>query len=90
MSIKRRTVITIEEKSIAVLHSQKRAHLSFFCASCGANVLMLTVEEAARIFETTQLNIFRMVENNLVHFIETQTGLLLICKKSLQGLIENT
>lgn len=88
MSVKRRTIITIEQKRIAVLRSQRQKHLSAFCELCCARVSMLTVEEAARFVVTTQRKMFRLVESNLVHSIETETGDLLICKKSLKSLIE--
>ena len=47
---------------------------------------MMTVEQAAVALSVTQRAIFRLIEQDLVHFAETAKGELLICMDSLRHL----
>jgi hypothetical protein len=78
-------VITIETHSLTVLQMRDRAS-RHWCAACGAETLMATAMQAARAFSITQRTIFRLVENNRIHFVETPEGQMMICLDSLQGM----
>ena len=54
-----------------------------WCAACGAEVTMVSPQEAAVIAGVTVREINRWVESEMVHFMETDDGLLLICMNSL-------
>ena len=58
-----------------------------WCESCAVETKMISPDEAARFFGTTTRRIYRRSENGDFHFVETQTGMLLICNNSIQ---ENT
>ncbi len=51
------------------------------CVGCGN--AMLTVEQAARMFNISQRNVFQFVEAGSVHFTEIADAAALICITSL-------
>lgn len=53
------------------------------CASCGDEVRMLTVDQAASLSRVNSREIYREVEAGELHFMETIEGSLLICFNSL-------
>lgn len=48
---------------------------------------MVTPEQAAALVNVTPRIIYRWVEAQLLHFVEEETGQLLICRNSLFGQI---
>ena len=44
---------------------------------------MLAPNEAAALLQTTAREIFRLTEAGEIHFLETETGALLVCGNSL-------
>lgn len=54
-----------------------------WCQRCAANVLMLSSVAAANTLGVTQRRIFRLIEADAVHYLETGEGRLLICMRSL-------
>ncbi|HLL72568.1 MAG TPA: hypothetical protein VK363_14085 [Pyrinomonadaceae bacterium] len=83
---KRTTRITVETHSLTVLRTQDSNTFDMWCAACGAETQMVTVELAARLCSATQRTIFRLVEAGSLHFNETPAGQLLICAESLRRL----
>jgi Zn finger protein HypA/HybF involved in hydrogenase expression len=75
-------VITVETWRKTVLHRQRQKK-SAWCEMCAAQVEMLSTDQAASICGSTELTIFRQVENGKLHFTETPEGNLLICSSSL-------
>ena len=57
------------------------------CDQCGEESMWLTTAEATNTACLTEREIFRMVEDGVVHFAESDSGLLLICEGSLKALI---
>ncbi|MFT3742893.1 MAG: hypothetical protein QM785_01240 [Pyrinomonadaceae bacterium] len=51
------------------------------CPVC--NEQMIEVEQAAKLFELKQRQVFQMIEIGKVHFIETDTGKALVCLASM-------
>jgi hypothetical protein len=92
--MKRRTEITIETERLLVLgrsggHDVSGSHERplrpfVWCLSCADHVRPLSTDEAAIQASVTSLTIFHWVESNLLHYIESSEGLLLICPNSLQ------
>lgn len=80
---KRTTVITIEQHNLTMRREAKVNAISW-CQACATKRVMLTVEQAARCCSVTERAIFRLVENRIVHFDESQAGHLLICAESLR------
>lgn len=84
MKIKRRTEITIETERILAMTN---ANLTIYadCASCAKRVQFLKTDDAAKVSGKSSRQIFRLVENERLHFQETPEGSLLICAASLNG-----
>lgn len=82
MKTKKRTEITIETERVVVIR-RRRSSVRAWCQSCGGEVVMVTVDEAARIACVSSRTIYRWVEDEKLHFIETADGGLLICHESI-------
>lgn len=82
MGKKRRTEITIETERFLLLRESSRS-LFFWCDECRAQVRMLTPEEAASAAGVNVRAIYRQVEAEELHFIETREGPVLICLDSI-------
>lgn len=78
--MKRRAEITFEiEETIILRHGEQR--IKNFCPSCAAIVEMASPYLAAAISGLGEREIFRLIEQNAIHFIES--GRVLICLESL-------
>lgn len=49
---------------------------------------MLTAEQIAAMFDTTQRRVFQIIETGAAHFTEIETGAVMICVKSLEIFLE--
>jgi hypothetical protein len=78
---KQRFAIKVKTRKISVI---RRAHdgIEVWCEACAASVPMFLPERVAALAETTPREIYRRVEEGLVHFVETDSGELLICSNS--------
>ena len=76
-------IVTTENSEIFILrrniHKPSRGH----CAECGTEVEMLTLDEVSAQTEIGTRELFRMIENNSLHSIETPNGQLLVCINSI-------
>ncbi|MEW6207830.1 MAG: hypothetical protein AB1631_05645 [Acidobacteriota bacterium] len=79
---KREARITIETERIFVL-SRRGSAIERWCDGCGEQVFMLRPEEAAVLTGISTRAIYRLIEDGLIHFVETADGLLLVCLNSL-------
>ena len=55
-----------------------------WCAECGAEVEMMSVDGAARETGISELSIYRLVEAQALHFSEGPEGRVLVCLNSLR------
>ncbi|MGI9068840.1 MAG: hypothetical protein ACR2HX_20855 [Pyrinomonadaceae bacterium] len=78
----KRTEITIETERVLVVSRPSR--VSPWCAACGAQTEMATVDEAAILARVNSRTIYRRAEAGKLHVTETPEGLLLICSNSLK------
>ena|SRR5580765_141073 len=76
------TIVTIEARERTTIRHGMPPGLAW-CERCGAEVLMITPNEAAALAQTDARSIFRGVEAGAIHFIESAEGALLVCSKSL-------
>jgi hypothetical protein len=81
---KNRTDITIETERVLVIRRRKGSALAW-CQTCDQQVPMIKVDEAAALSRVSSRTVFRWVEAEKIHFVETPEGLLLICLSSLAG-----
>ena len=75
----------MERQEISVLRRNRQAVIQF-CKQCGAKVEMLTVESACAITGMTPRMLYRSIETENVHFVESSEGMILLCSESLKGL----
>ena len=61
-----------------------------WCPRCDAETTMVSPQQAAVIAGVTVRVINRSVESELVHFLETGDGLLLLCLNSLGESVKHT
>jgi len=80
--MKNKTTITVETwKQTVVRKGRPRA---FWCHVCEVGTEMFTPDEIARFAKITTREIYRRVENNTFHFVETPDGALFVCSNSIQ------
>lgn len=75
--------MTIEtEETIVIYGSPEQGSVPMHCPACRRQVAMVTPGAAARTARVSPRTVYRWVEENAVHFIES-CGHLLICVVSL-------
>ncbi len=82
VSITRRTEITIEMDRIFVIR-RRGEPVQAQCAECGEQTKMVTADEAAANARVSSRTIYRWIETEKIHFMESREGALLICLRSL-------
>ena len=82
MKNKIRTEITIETERVLII-KQRKGRVLAWCPICARQVPMVKVDEAAALCRVSSRTIYRWVETDKVHFVETPQGGLLICLSSL-------
>lgn len=77
-----KTVITVKTFQRTVVRLRQKENIAW-CEQCAAETVMFAPNEAAAYLQTTAREIFRRVEAGEMHYLETETGALLICRNSL-------
>ena len=78
-----KTVITVE--TFQRTTARWRQKLKFTrCEQCAAETVMLAPNGAAIVLQTTARHIFRLTKAGEIHYLETKTGALLVCRDSLE------
>ena len=85
MTKTRRMRITIQTERLLVMSHGKS--LYSLCSTCGDEVRMVTIDQAATLARLSSREIYREVEAGMLHFIETTEGSLLVCFNSLNARI---
>ncbi|MCM3902464.1 MAG: hypothetical protein ND866_12220 [Pyrinomonadaceae bacterium] len=80
---KRTTKVTVETERTFIFRSRDYKQ-SGWCAVCGAEAEMLTLEAAARTASVGELAIWRRIEARSLHFSEAADGRVFICLNSLR------
>jgi len=80
---KHRRVIKVERHSFLTVRPV-HSPINLWCDECNMTVAMVTPERAALLTHTTPRMIYRKVENNELHFVETIEGELFVCYRCLQ------
>lgn len=81
----RRLVITHKSHEVWVLNRRRIRKLDH-CDRCLCSVRWLTPKEAMAITDLTEREVFKLVEGELVHSVETEDGFLQICSASVATL----
>ena len=85
--MKRRTEITIETERVLVISRRNTSALAW-CSGCGLKGQMITPEAAAKTVSLSTRAIYRLIEAEELHFLETSDQRLWICLNSLNRIIE--
>lgn len=86
MEIKRTTEIFVETERRFVVHQPEHAE-QIFCPNCAES--MLTAEQVAVVFDISRRAVYQFIENGTAHFVETETGAVMICASSLAAILSN-
>ena len=77
-----KVTITTETQEVWIFRRPK-THARGWCERCSTEVELLTADEAAQVAGTAVRAIFRKIELEQLHFLESATGGILICLPSL-------
>ena len=80
---RKRTEITIEFEEVIHATGESNRLTQGWCPACGIETTMVSPQQAAMIAGVTVRMINRWVESDMLHFLETGDGLLLLCVNSL-------
>ena len=84
MKTRRRIEITVEKRTLVLRRTVSRVPLAaVWCPHCLSPTLLVTAEQAARLASVSARAIYRWVESEQVHYLETSEGELLVCPNSL-------
>lgn len=75
--------VTVKTERTLVFRSRDSVRVEW-CAECGAEVGMASVDGAAREAGVSELAIYRRVEERALHFREDAEGRVLVCLNSLR------
>jgi len=84
--MKRRREITVETERIVI---RGELHQLIWCERCTASTPTVTAEQAAMLIGEEAERIHRKAECGQVHATRTSNGVLMICLKSLSGLLRS-
>ena len=89
----RKILIRTESHEIFIMRVGSKESFHGFCSECCREVQLLTLDQAVSVSGIGAKEIFRLVEVNSIHAIETDTKHLLICLASIangnSNLLEN-
>lgn len=85
MNHKEKTVITIESYSRTTMYLRRATNIAR-CERCAEETLMISPNEAAAVLQISAREIFRLTEANEIHYLETESGALFVCRRSLEKL----
>jgi hypothetical protein len=81
--VHRRIEITVEREVASIVY-QPPANVIGRCEQCGKDVLMLSADAAAAATRTSPREIYRLLDENKLHFQESPGGTVFICSESLK------
>ena len=81
----KRISITTDTSEIFIVRAKGKNAIRGFCFECAAESEMLTLDETVSLSGIATLEIVKQIGEKQIHFLETASGHLLICRKSLEG-----
>jgi len=87
MKAKKRLEIVWETHEITTISFNQNRRATVFCQTCQSDAPHLSVTEAAALLQTTAREIFRLTEAGEIHYLETESSALLVCRNSLAVLV---
>jgi hypothetical protein len=84
----KQTTITIETKSLLILHS--RSSRAAYCPDCGAEVEMIAFDDNGVISSLDRAALEQWLNSGELHHADAADGSSLICLNSLAARVRNT
>jgi len=81
----KRTEITVETRNLIILRKSSKTFKTL-CPHCVSESMMITPETAAIVYGISTRTVYSRLEEDLIHFIETERGTVLVCLHSLLSL----
>jgi len=78
--------VTVTTERTFIFKSRSSARIGW-CADCGAEVAMMSVEGAARESALGEMEIYKLIEVRGIHFFEDDEGRVIVCLNSLRRLM---
>ena len=75
----------MERQEVSILRTDRNGIL-LYCEKCGAKVVMLPVDTATAVTGTTPRTLYRWIDEDKLHFVESSDGTVLLCAESLKTL----
>lgn len=85
----KKILIETESHSVFLIHRKPGDLHVAYCAQCGRDNEMLTLDGAVQLSGRRGRELTRLVETGEVHSHETANGYLLICVRSLETLVDS-
>ncbi|MGI8641836.1 MAG: hypothetical protein ACR2MG_18050 [Pyrinomonadaceae bacterium] len=85
MKAKKRLEIVWETHEITRIGFNQDRRTMAFCQSCQSDTLHLSIVAAATVANISETAVFRLAEAGEIHYLETESGSLLICSESLSA-----
>lgn len=79
---KRITKLTVESERTFIFRTRSSTQAAW-CAGCGAEVEMVTIDVAAREAGLRELAVYQLIASGALHSTEDAEGRLLVCLNSL-------
>lgn len=77
-------LITTETHEIFIVRRNGRDTVRGYCGFCGREVEMLSIDAAVIVTGIRSLELFKLLESERVHYVESTQGHVLICEPSLK------
>ena len=87
--MRRKAKLTIETERVWIVRGSgyERMHR---CEVCGEIVRLVTVDEAEKLTPFGSRTIYRLIEDEKIHFVQTGGKRLLICLNSIRSSLSQT
>ncbi len=85
----KKILIETESHSVFLIHRKPGELHVAYCAQCGRDNEMLTLDGAVQVSGRRGRELARLVQTGEVHSHETANGYLLICVRSLETLVDS-
>lgn len=86
----KKILITTDTSEIFIVRAKGKNVIRGFCFECNADREMLTLDEAVSLSGISTFEIIKQIGEKKIHFLETASGHLLICRNSLSKTMKKT
>lgn len=84
MKITRKTNVSVKTVRRLIVQ-QPASEMSICCEQCAEK--MITAQSSAVAFSISSREIYRLIEKNKIHFVETETNEIYVCPASVNRIL---